>query len=253
MTGSMTDTRHDGVPVYTVLVPVFNSGATLDELYRRTHAVLTELGENWEMVLVDDGSTDRTWEVLRAIRERDPAVRLVRLKQNCGQMQALLIGVDYCRGSYVIMMDDDLQNPPEEIPRLIAAQQAHAADAVIGRPQRKQHSIARNIGSGVLNFINGIKYSRARGLQTVGSFRLLRREVLQRIRALPWPLQPWSQRILEVTGSIVNVDVVHAPRQYGRSGLSAYALAKLGTRYLFSKSTVAPDRPLENIVQDECP
>ncbi len=107
-------------PVFSVVVPVYNERESLPELYRRVRAVMTSLGEPWELVLVDDGSTDGSTDLIRDLHRRDPEhVRPVIFARNFGHQIAVTAGMDYARGCAVIIMDADLQDPPEVIPRLV--------------------------------------------------------------------------------------------------------------------------------------
>ncbi len=106
---------------FSVVVPVYNEVESLPELYRRVRAVMEGLGEPWELVLVDDGSTDGSTELIRALRRQDPEhVRPVIFARNFGHQIAVTAGMDYARGRAVILMDADLQDPPEVIPELVA-------------------------------------------------------------------------------------------------------------------------------------
>ncbi len=105
---------------FSVVVPVYNEVESLPELYRRVRAVMESLGEPWELVLVDDGSTDGSTELMRRLREQDPEhVRPVIFSRNFGHQIAVTAGIDYARGKAVILMDADLQDPPEVIPQLV--------------------------------------------------------------------------------------------------------------------------------------
>lgn len=108
------------IDLVSVVIPVYNEEASLPELLRRTEAACLELGRAFEIVLVDDGSRDRSAELLQAAAERDgSAVVAVILNRNYGQHAAILAGFEQSRGDLVITLDADLQNPPEEIPRLV--------------------------------------------------------------------------------------------------------------------------------------
>ena len=107
-------------PRYSVVVPVHDEEGSLVELHNRLAAVLDGLGGEWELILVDDGSRDRSFETMLELRGRDPRVRLVRLSRNFGHQVALTAGVDLAAGDAVIVMDGDLQHPPEVIPELVA-------------------------------------------------------------------------------------------------------------------------------------
>lgn len=107
-------------PRISVVAPVFNEEETLPEFYRRVQAVMDGLGEPWELVLVDDGSTDGSFRICRELHEQDPRVRVVRFARNFGHQIAITAGMDYARGDAVVTIDSDLQDPPEVIPELVA-------------------------------------------------------------------------------------------------------------------------------------
>src|SRR5213594_4440762 len=107
-------------PAVSVVIPVFNESASIPRLHARLHQVLQQLGRSFEIVYVDDGSTDRSLEELLLVQGWDPAVKVVTLARNAGQHAAVLAGFAHARGAVVVTLDGDLQNPPEEIPRLLA-------------------------------------------------------------------------------------------------------------------------------------
>ena len=107
--------------LYSVVVPVYNSEHTLDELYRRLSDVFDHvLKRDFELLLVDDGSKDKSWEIMKKLRAKDSRVKLFQMSRNFGQHPALLCGFHYVKGDFVITMDDDLQHPPEELPKMIS-------------------------------------------------------------------------------------------------------------------------------------
>jgi len=208
----------------SVVIPVYGSAEILPALHRRLMGVLTETGKSFEVVYVDDGSTDGSWGVLcqlqRAHAEHVVAVQLMR---NYGQHNALMCGFRHARGDYVITMDDDLQHPPEEIPKLLAAIDRSDLDLVYGAYDRKRHAAGKNIASWVVNRFYRLVFQSP---VTVTSFRILRRELLETI--LPYSLNftfidgllAWNTRR---TGEVT---VMHHPRAQGRSG---YRIGKLMT------------------------
>jgi len=107
-------------PVISVVAPVFNEEETLPEFYRRVRAVMDGMGEPWELVLVDDGSSDGSFRIARELYEQDSRVRVVRFARNFGHQIAITAGMDYARGDAVVTIDSDLQDPPEVIPDLVA-------------------------------------------------------------------------------------------------------------------------------------
>ena len=120
-------------PELSVVVPCFNEQEVLPELYARVSAVGSECAERWELVLVDDGSTDETWEVLEQLSVDDPRVVGVRLSRNFGQHAALLAGLRISRGAEVLTLDADLQDPPELLPRMRRILTEQKADVVYGQ------------------------------------------------------------------------------------------------------------------------
>ncbi|MCC6956298.1 MAG: glycosyltransferase family 2 protein [Anaerolineales bacterium] len=112
--------EQDNKPVISVVAPIFNESATLPEFYRRVREALQPLGETWELVLIDDGSRDNSSEIMRELARQDPRVRPVIFARNFGHQLAVTAGLDYSRGEAVVIIDSDLQDPPEVIPEMIA-------------------------------------------------------------------------------------------------------------------------------------
>jgi len=131
----------------SVVVTVLNEERSVDELHRRIAAALD--GREWEAIFVDDGSTDGTFAALRSVHERDPRVRVVRFTRNFGQHPAMHAGLARARGTRIVTMDGDLQNEPEDIPKLLAA--LDRADVASGRRVGRQDSAGRTLPSRVIN------------------------------------------------------------------------------------------------------
>ncbi|MBI4772068.1 MAG: glycosyltransferase family 2 protein, partial [Chloroflexi bacterium] len=124
-------------PRYSIVAPVYNEAAGLEEFYHRVAGVMDLAGEPWELLLVNDGSRDHSLEVMRRLRAADPRVRIVDLARNFGHEIAVTAGLDHSRGQVVIMMDADLQDPPELIPDLIARWKEGYEVAYAQRVQRE--------------------------------------------------------------------------------------------------------------------
>ena len=103
----------------SVVIPVYNSEKSLEELCHRIDCTLRESGYNYEIILVDDGSLDNSWAVMKSVRLRNRKAKIIRFGRNFGQSNALICGLNYASGDLIVTMDDDLQHPPEEIPRLL--------------------------------------------------------------------------------------------------------------------------------------
>jgi len=160
------------MPDYSIVVPVYNSSESLDELFQRIEKTMKGLNKSFEVIFVDDDSTDASWIRLEDIQKANPdKVTAIRLARNFGQHNATICGIAQASGSYIITIDDDLQNPPEEIKKLITTMGNTDTDLVYGVYGKKQHSMVRNLGSAA------IKSSSQRIYRTKGygsSFRLMK-------------------------------------------------------------------------------
>src|SRR5919197_2175562 len=138
------------VPDLSIVVTLYNEAASLDELYRRTVAALASGPRSYELVFVDDGSTDGTFVAVERLAARDPHIRAVRFKRNFGQHPAMHAGLARARGDIVVTMDGDLQNAPEDIPHLVEAVEA-GNDVASGRREARHDSWGRTLPSRLIN------------------------------------------------------------------------------------------------------
>ena len=206
----------------SVVVPVFNSSVTLRQLVERCCSVLSECTQNFELVLVNDCSLDDSWNVICEIAQSVPQVRGINLSRNYGQHNALLCGIRFAKGEFLITIDDDLQNPPEEIPKLLDKLEA-GYDVVYGTPAHESHGILRNIASKTTKLL----LQRAMGADTAASisaFRAFRAHLRTGWKTAAETsvnidvLLTWSSR------KFVAIPVKHDARL---AGMSNYTTAKL--------------------------
>jgi undecaprenyl-phosphate 4-deoxy-4-formamido-L-arabinose transferase len=208
----------------SVVIPVYNSADILPALYSRLRDVLTALGKPFEIVFVDDGSRDASWRVLERLHLADPShVVAIQLMRNFGQHNALMCGFRSARGDYVITMDDDLQHPPEEIPKLLAAIEAEELDLVYGAYDCKRHGAAQNLASRIVNLFYRFVFQ---STVTVTAFRAVRRELLDTILSYSLNFTFVDGLLAWNTRRTGEVTVAHHPRAAGRSG---YRFGKLLT------------------------
>ena len=228
-------------PDLSVVVPIRNEEPNLPELYREFTEALTAFGRPYELVLVDDGSTDRSFAVLAELQAKDPRVRVIRFRRNFGQTAAFAAGFKYARGALIVTADGDLQNDPSDIPRMVEMI-ASGADIVCGwRKDRKDTLVTRRIPSMLANRL--ISWATGVRLHDYGcSLKVFRAEVVK-----PLKLYGEMHRFLpaiasELGVSIREVVVNHRARRHGTSkyGLSRtirVVLDLLTVKFLLSYST----------------
>lgn len=207
---------------YSVVIPVYNSSKTLEELYARISAVFKNITENFEIIFIDDDSIDSSWKKLNELRARDGKIKLIQLMRNFGQHNAIMCGFHHARGKFIITMDDDLQNPPEEIPNLISKIK-EGYDLVYGEYISKKHGLFRNAGSNFVQFIYK-KVFNVRGNLT--SFRIITVELVGQITKYNFNYVFIDGLLAWNTKNIGYALVVHQKRTLGKSG---YSLRKLFT------------------------
>ncbi len=209
-------------PSLSVVVTLFDEAATLEELYRRTTAALGD--GDYELILVDDGSRDATWSIVERLHAADPRVRAVRFKRNFGQHPAMHAGLVRARGEIVVTMDGDLQNAPEDIPKLVAAVEA-GSDVASGRRVARRDSWGRTLPS---RLINGMlrRFTRVDVSDFGCAFNGYRRSAVVPMLGSIGRQKFTKALILSAGASVVEVDVAHAPRQ-GASRYSPFRLVRL--------------------------
>jgi undecaprenyl-phosphate 4-deoxy-4-formamido-L-arabinose transferase len=215
------------IPNYSVVVPVYNSEETLEELFERTKAVFDELDASFEFVFVEDCGTDNSWQVLKALKEKYPdQVTAIKLHRNYGQHNATTCGFGFARGEVIITIDDDLQHPPKEITKLINRHKETDADIVYGVFRKKQHSTIRNISSKSVK-----KTSRLllKGTGKGSSFRLIKKEIVAKLLDHNMHFVFIDQLLLWHTNEFEFVEVEHHKRKIKKSGYTAKKLFMLVT------------------------
>jgi len=223
-------------PAVSVAVPLFNEQATIDELIDRVRRTLEARGTSFEIVLVDDGSSDRTPELLARAAAADPRVRVRTLSRNFGQAAALCCGIFESGGDVVVTLDGDLQNPPEEIPRLLDAL-VPGVDVVTARRTVRHESTWRWAGSRVVHWIARLLV----GLDIEdfgGQFKAYRREVIEATRTAWAPGKPFFALAAWLGFRVAEVTVRHDPRRSGTSRYSLLALVRLNADLITSFTTL---------------
>lgn len=178
------DGTPEAKPVISILAPVYNEEPVLPELYRRVSEVMEQTGEPWELVLVDDGSRDRSAEVIAALHEQDPRVRGLSFSRNFGFQIAVTAGLDYVEGEAVILADADLQDPPEIFPDMIARWR-EGYDVVYGVRTRREGETWFKLFTAKLFYRLIYRITDVNIPLDTGDFRLMDRRVVNVLRNMP--------------------------------------------------------------------
>lgn len=210
--GSAAVTHPPGAVDLTVLIPVYNEEENIVPLVEELMPVLDALGKSFEVLFVDDGSTDGTWRLLGEMQARRPGIRLVKFARNFGKMPALAAGFERARGDIVVIMDGDLQNDPHDIPALLARIPPY--DLVLGRRARRRDSWFRRLQSRTANRIRNAVLGD--GVTDSGcGFQAFRRAPLARMRFYIG-LHRFLPTLFQMEGCrTTEVPVNHRPRHAG--------------------------------------
>lgn len=210
------------MPALSVVVPVYRAAESLPELCHRLTTVLAEHPGGFEILFVEDCGGDNSWQVIQQLAAADPRVRGLRMSRNYGQHNALLAGIRAARGAISVTMDDDLQHPPEELPKLLAKLD-EGYDVVYGPPEHEQHGFLRDLASRTTK----LALQSAMGAETarkVSALRAFRTELRDAFASHRSPFVNIDVLLTWATTRFAAVSVRHEPRKYGESG---YTVRKL--------------------------
>lgn len=224
-------------PNCSVVIPVYNGADTIIPLVERLRNVLAQTADHYEIILVNDGSRDTSWQVIQALLQQIPELRAINLMRNYGQHNATLCGVRAARFEITLTMDDDLQHPPEEIPTLLNRLMNDDCDVVYGVPQKRPHSWWRNWFSVVTKKVLA-QIMNIGTIRDIGAFRAFRTHLRDAFADYRNPnvildvLLSWS------TTRFAAVTVNEKPREVGESNYNFYKLFKVTMVVVTGFSTV---------------
>lgn len=226
-----------------VVVPVYQGEPTLHELHRRTAAALTGLTDDWQLVLVDDGSRDRSWPMIEALAAADPRVHGLKLIRNYGEHVAITAGLDHVDADYAVIMACDLQDDPAALPALVEAARTTGADLVLSRRMHRKDALLKRLLArlfyAVVQFFGKVRYD-----HRVGNYRLLSRRAVALFREYRERTRNVNAIMAIMGVPTTTIDVQHQARAGGKSGYSIYRSARMAFHVLVGYSEV----PLQLVV-----
>jgi undecaprenyl-phosphate 4-deoxy-4-formamido-L-arabinose transferase len=226
----------ESMPHLSIVIPLFNAALTLPALYQELSAL--EIGGGLELILVNDGSRDETEAIaLKLTRESSIPITFLSLSRNFGEHNAVLAGLRASSGRYVVTMDDDLQNPPSEVLKLLAIAESEQRDVVYAIYERKEHARWRNLGSTLTNFIADYVVDKPKKLY-LSSFRCMTRLVADEVAKSRNPYPYIDGLIFQITQNAGVVRVRHVEREQGRSGYTLRKLVRLWMSMLVNFSVL---------------
>lgn len=228
--------KNKDIKEFSVVVPVYNSAESLHELHKRLQSVFKKMGKGFEIIFVNDCSKDESFRILKEIHKQNENATVIDLYRNFGQQNALMCGFKFCQGKYIVTIDDDLQNPPEEIPKLVEKLK-EGCDAVFGFYTDKKDKFYKNIGSAVIRLLNHRIFNVKNNLK-FSSFRIIKKEIIDQIKDNRTKFPYISGMLLGTTRNIANVTVKHEKRKYEKSNYTFRKLLKLSFNLLINHSTI---------------
>ncbi len=227
----------------SVVIPVYKAENCLQELYRRLCNSLAQITDNFEIILVEDCGGDKSWDVIEDLAKNDPRVIGIQFSRNFGQHYGITAGLDHCRGEWVVVMDCDLQDRPEEIPRLYA-KALEGFDIVLADRGKRQDGLIKRITSQIFykifSYLLGTDYN-----GNTGNFRIISRKVVNNFLLMREQLRFFGALVNWMGFSTATIEVKHANRYAGQSTYTFNKLIKLAADAIIAFS----DKPLRLVIK----
>jgi glycosyltransferase involved in cell wall biosynthesis len=217
----------------SVVIPVYHGAVTVQKLIESVQEHLK--GYSFEIILINDGSKDDSEKKCLELSDKFNNVSFLSLRKNFGEFQAVMCGLNYAKGDYTVIIDDDFQNPPSEIIKLLETAQKGNFDVVYGQYYEKKHHQFRNFGSWLVNQITTSLFQKPQDLY-LSSFKLIKNEVVDEICKYKGPYPYIDGLIFNVTDNVGKVTVQHNDRQNGESNYTVKKLASLFLNIIFGYS-----------------
>jgi undecaprenyl-phosphate 4-deoxy-4-formamido-L-arabinose transferase len=209
----------------SIVIPLYESELSIEELVKEIHHGLSHI--DFELILINDGSKDKTESIALQLAQKHSHIQFISLRKNFGEHHAVMCGLNHSSGEFVLLMDDDLQNPVSEIQTLLN-EISKGFDVVYSKYSKKEHTIIRNIGSWLNSLVLGLLIQKPKNLY-LSSFKIMRNDLVTELIKYKGPFPYLDGLILRCTNHIGVVETKHLPRKYGKSN---YNFSKLVSLYL---------------------
>ena len=223
---------------YSIVIPVYNSEKTLEELVNRIENLFNGIFQSYEIILIDDGSIDKSWDLLKKLHSINSKIKIIHLIRNFGQHNALLAGFNICRGNFIITLDDDLQHPPEELPKLIS--KINEGYFVVYGKYPPNNS---NFFEDFLSRFYQKLFHKILAIPKeifVSSFVIYKKETIQNIISIKssYPFLPAMTIKSTPFNKISNIDVIHHRRMLGKSNYGLIKYSKYSLNLIINYSSM---------------
>ncbi len=210
----------------SIIIPVFNDQEVLPELYRRLESVVSKVEKSYEIIFVDDGSSDGSFQILKELQEQDGNIKIVKLARNFGQSNAITAGLEYSKGDIIVIMDSDLQDRPEDIPKLLNALEENDVQMAVAKWVSRKGSVAKKIISNTF-FIISNTITKIHHPPNIGVFRALKREAYKKVKTFPNKTGTILSRFYLAEIIYTTVDLARDERYAGKGGYNLKKMFKL--------------------------
>lgn len=217
----------------SVVIPVYHGAVTITHLVETVQEQLKAYA--FEIILINDGSKDNSEQVCISLSEQYKNISFLSLRKNFGEFNAVMCGLNYTKGEYTVIIDDDFQNPPSEIIKLLETAQKGNFDVVYSQYDEKKHHVVRNFGSWLVNQVTTSLFKKPQDLY-LSSFKIIRKEVVEEICKYKGPYPYLDGLIFNITDNVGKITVIHNDRHHGESNYTAKKLAGLFLNIIFGYS-----------------
>ncbi len=210
----------------SIIIPVFNDSKVLHELYRRLEPVVSKVGKSYEIIFVDDGSSDDSFQILNELQDKDENIKILKLVKNFGQSNAITAGLEYSKGDIIVIMDSDLQDRPEDIPKLLNALEENNVQMAVAKWISRKGSFIKKIISNIFFIISNI-ITKIHHPSNIGVFRAFKKGAYETVKNISELSGTTLSRFYRAKINYKTVDLNRDKRYAGKGGYGLNRMFKL--------------------------